>query len=520
MFSDANKKRLFTFNLLMFSIVAILLTFWLHGNKGFSLWDEGYLWYGVQRVMRGEIPILDFKSYDPGRYYWSAALMTLWGDNGILSLRASVAVFESIGLFIGILLIAKGIEKRDRFFVLLSALILLIWMFPRHKLFDISLPIFMVGALALLVQNPNLRRHFLAGVCLGIIAIFGRNHGLYGLLGTLGIFTLLSINNFKKNSHIKQFTYWAFGVCIGFSPILLAMLLKPGYFSAYWQSICYLFEKKATNIFLPIPWPWEIHFATHPLSVSITRMLLGLYFMLILLFTFASIAFIIHRRINNKSVSSVFAAASFLTLPYSHYFYSRADVSHLAQAIPPFLIGFLIFIYSLNNRIKYLILSCLIISGLFIHPSWKCFSTLQCENIEISNNHLQVSKGTANQIILLRRIVSRYAPDGENFIVTPLWPGAYAMFNRKCPLWASYSILPQSQNFQKNEIKQIKAAKPGFILIVDLPVDGRDDLRFRNTNPLVYKFIRRTYERTTSLVGNSDYLLFINRNNKSKNSAL
>jgi len=130
---------------LFFAAAVVFLLFLWQGHISFSLADEGILWYGVQRVMLGETPIRDFMSYYPGRYYWSAALMSLWHDNGIISLRIAVAVFQALGLFIGLTLIARstaGWKRESWLWLLISALLFIAWMFPRHKLFDIFLSIF------------------------------------------------------------------------------------------------------------------------------------------------------------------------------------------------------------------------------------------------------------------------------------------------------------------------------------------------------------------------------------------
>lgn len=37
--------------------------------------------------------------------------------------------------------------------------------------------------------------------------------------------------------------------------------------------------------------------------------------------------------------------------------------------------------------------------------------------------------------------------------------------------------------------------RPGFVLVIDLALDGRDELRFRNTSPEIYRYIEDNFER-------------------------
>ena len=40
----------------------------------------------------------------------------------------------------------------------------------------------------------------------------------------------------------------------------------------------------------------------------------------------------------------------------------------------------------------------------------------------------------------------------------------------------------------------MKAASPAFLLVMDAALDGRDELRFRNTHPLVQRYIEQNYK--------------------------
>jgi hypothetical protein len=493
------KDKLLPLQSLFLATFVVFTAFILQGNKGFNLWDEGFLWYGVQRVMLGEVPIRDFMAYDPGRYYWSATLMSLLGDNGIMSLRGTVAIFQAIGLFVGLLLISSSVKKQNFFYLLLSAITLVVWMFPRHKLFDISLSILLIGILAFLVQKPTSLRYFITGLCVGLVAVFGRNHGMYGVAGSLGVMAWLSIKQAKELRVIKGFLLWLIGVTVGFMPILFMALFVPSFADAFLESIRFLFEIKETNLALPIPWPWLVNFTSMPLGEAIRGVLIGLFFIATIVFGALSIIWVIWQKLQNKQVSPVLVAAAFLALPYAHYAYSRADIGHLALGIFPLLIGCLVILSTQPAKIKWSLALTLCAASLWVmhifHPGSQCFASKQCVTIEISGSNLVVDSGTANDVKLLRQLADQYAPNGQSFIATPFWPGAYALLERKSPMWEIYALFPRPQVFEQAEIERIKRAKPSFALIFDFPLDGRDDLRFQNTHPLIYQYILAHFDR-------------------------
>jgi hypothetical protein len=487
----------------LLSVLVVGLLFLWQGSKGLNLWDEGYLWYGAQGVMRGEVPIRDFMAYDPGRYYWSAAWMMLWGDNGIMSLRLSVAIFQVCGLFVGLLLVARSIppNEKDRYKYLFWGIVattLAIWMFPRHKLFDLSISIFQVGILCYLIQRPVPLRYFIAGCVLGVIAVFGRNHGVYGVLAGLGVMFWISIRSAPDNiPFFKGLIFWGTGVLAGYMPVLFMLIAVPEFASAFWGGLRMLFEQNSTNLPLPVPWPWTVNFTAISFNEAIRGIFIGIFFMGIAVFGILGVLWVIFQKLKSRPVAPALVAASFVGLPYMHYAFSRADVGHLAHSIFPLLLGCFA-ILPTTPRIKWVAALGLCSVSLWImlpfHPGWQCHSENSCARIEVSGNNLRVDLDTANNVRLLRQLTDRYAPKGENILVVPFWPGAYPLLGRVSPIWEIYALFPKKADFEQKEIERIKASQPNFALIFDFPLDGREELRFKNTHPLINQYIMDNFE--------------------------
>ncbi len=502
--------------LLLLASGTVLVLFLWQGNKGLNLADEGYLWYGAQRVMAGEMPLRDFMAYDPGRYYWSAALMRLMGDNGIMALRSAVAIFQAMGLVIGLLLLVRSYEKPNRLFTMLAVITLAVWMFPRYKIFDISLSLALIGALSFLIERPTGRRYFLTGLIVGFAAVFGRNHGVYGLLGSLGVMVYMALGRENGSGFglVPSFGIFTTGVVVGYFPMLLGIAAVPGFAPAYWESIAFLWKVlKGTNIPLPVPWPWRVMFGQGPMTIGMARsVLVGLFFMAMVVFGLLGIVWVIRQRLQKKSVSPVLVASVFLALPYAHYSYSRADIEHLALGIFPFLLGGLVLLANKPSKIKWSFAALLCGASLLVmipmHPGWKCYASKQWVEMEVTGNALMVEPGTAADLVMLKKLAKQFAPDTRSFIATPFWPGAYAALKRKAPMWEIYAISPRGKAFEELEIERIKAANPGFAIVYDHALDGRDELRFGNTHPITDRYIRDHFEPVIGFTQNPEYRIY------------
>jgi len=449
------------------------------------LWDEGFLWYGVKRTLLGDVPVRDFMAYDLGRYYWSAAIMGLMGDNGIMALRLSTSIFAGLGLFLALVLIARSCRDYDIWVILSAAVILILWMFPQHKLFDITASIALIAVLAYLIERPSSYRYFISGLALGLAAMIGRNHGLYGAIGILSVIVCLAVFNHGGLTLFSALKWWVAGILVGYMPMLLALAFVPGFASAYWEAVRFTFECQSTNLPLPVPWPWR-----HPSMRS-------LFYVAMPLMGIAGVIYAIYARFKDDIIPPAAAASAFLVLPYAHYAFSRADVGHLAQAIFPFLIGILTISAASSMKVKIRVIALLLIVSLVValpaHRFWH--GRKGWENVRLGEDIVKMDPETAQGIALLTSLTARFCNDGRSFLAVPFWPGAYAIMERKAPIWEIYALFPRSPTFQEREIQRINSAEPGFAIVCDLALDGREELRFQNTHSLIDQYIRRNFEQ-------------------------
>ena len=501
--TDAAKEHYVKLTALaVLSVVIVMGNFFWQGHDGFNLWDEGYLWYGAKQILAGEIPLRDFMAYDPGRYYWAASYFSLIGDTGIIALRASVAVFQVFGLYAGLWTISLTLRKVNffnMFYLCVAAATLMAWAYPRHKIFDISISMIVVAGLAYFLRAPSVKRYFLLGIMVGLVAVFGRNHGVYGALACFLAFAWLMVKSPLNNTQWKGLAVWVGGVIVGYVPVIAMCIFTPGYFKAFFDTILFMLQQGNTNLPLPIPWPWTVGFGTAGVLIETRWFLIGICFIALIVFGVGTLIWAFNQRLRGHYVRPELVAAACCGVPYAHYAFARADVGHLAQAIYPLLLGTFIILATCSFQyLKWLSALAMAVLSVFILADWQPGALARSKPgwtvLTISGSKLSVDPSTAEAINLLRDLTARYAQDGRSVLVLPFWPGAYPLLDRRAPLWEIYALSPRSDDFQRAEIERIKKADPGYALVFDVPMDGREELKYSNSHPLIDNYIRTHFE--------------------------
>lgn len=179
--------------------------------------------------------------------------------------------------------------------------------------------------------------------------------------------------------------------------------------------------------------------------------------------------------------------------------FSRADVSHLAQAIFPLLIGVLAFpARGLGQTLlRWLGFPLLAVASLLIalplHPWYQARTQSDWRIVDVRGDALRMSESAAVPVEAIEGLARRYMPVGGTLLAAPVWPGAYALLGIRSPVWEIYPLFPRSDSFQLHEISRLQQTHPPLVLVYDIGVDGRQDLRYANTHPLIWGYLQTNY---------------------------
>jgi hypothetical protein len=468
--------------------------FFLDGNVGINLADEGHLWYGTQAVRLGQIPIRDFLSYDPGRYLWTAA-WSFWVGDGLVSLRFACVLFQCLGVLAGLL--AARRLSRNWLFLTGIALLLCVWMHPRYKVFEQSIALMAIYAGVLLLERPSLRRHWWVGVFGGVAAFMGCNHGAYHVLA-FGLLIAWSALGGGWNIWLQRCLAWGAGLLVGYLPQWLMFVFVSGYFPKYVANIKVLLSN-GTNVAKSVPWPWVTH-VTHSSWGPLSAIMEGCYYLLFPAF-FALIAIRAWQLGRARMLAHpVLVASIFVTLPYMHYVFSRPDIVHLSHGAPAVAIGFIALGFSFDGKgwkLGYLSASVLIgtsfLANLFqfgvtsqvIGPPNSLFPVV------VKGQQMLVRLYFAKALASADHLAHDLAKPDEPIFFMPL-PGLYPFTGRLSPTKRNYFTYPSPEE-DRNLLAEIEAAGVEWVMIQDYAIDGRDDLRFRNANPLVFDYFVQNF---------------------------
>ncbi len=513
---DSNRS-----NLIVASVAALSVTglwFWLTWRYGFDLSDEGFYWYGAQRVLRGEVPLRDFMSYDIGRYYWAASFMHLIGDDGVFAARVSAAAYQFFGPFLGtyVCLLALRRDGIVRWvFALLVACILTVWVVPYYKAYDHATSVIIVAMLVLMLKVPQPAAWLAAGVCLGISAIMGRNHGVYGAFAAMLLVAVLFIKAPSRRALIRLCGYFFLGVLIGFSPTLIMMLAVDGFSGVLINSILSLFQKGVTNIGLPVPWPWAGKWEWVGVFWTALKLSTGLGFVFLIALPLLGILALAYRRFDLSNDSrKVFFAAIACAIPYAHYAFSRADLTHLALGIFPALIGLLAASASMSGlrplalSVAVLLGSVLTVSNL--QPYFAPLSRNKLLQADVGEQRLWVFTPVFWKLQLSTRVLSDPLASSGTFLALPNMPSLHAIYRTRMPTWEIYPLYPRSAEFETREIKRLESSVPDMVLLSDHALDGNSDFRYSHMRPQIFAWIASRYQLSEGgeTAGISDFKVF------------
>jgi hypothetical protein len=277
-------------------------------------------------------------------------------------------------------------------------------------------------------------------------------------------------------------------------------LFVPGFFHAYVPYITGMLNNGSTNLATSVPWPWldRSHF---PFWLRLAATVEGCWYVGLLLFLALALLRLLtlgRERLRNHPV---LMASVLVSLPYAHFVFSRPDIVHLSHGAPTAALGALALAFTFSGpaqRMAYaftpVLLAASMLANLFqFGISLRLFTPPeQLFEVDVRGDRMVVPRRHAQVLESARHLAEDLAKPNEPILFMPHLPTLYPVTQRRSPTHQIYFVSPPDDIKLLNEIKK---AGVQWVFFQNYALDGREDLRFRNTNPLVMKYFSTEFER-------------------------
>lgn len=464
--------------------------------------DEGYLWYGALRTREGLLPLRDFRSYEPGRYWWVAAFMAFAGP-GLGSVRAAALLFYVGGVaaaLAGLRLCGMELPALGLVTVLLFA-----WAYPVYKLFEPALLLFGFFAAVLMILHPGAISAVLAGGIFGIAAVFGLNYGLYlGLaLGYIGLAALTKASGIDAVDFVVA---GLAGVALGSAPLWLTALCSPAFSrTLYRRRVRAVVARGTSNLPLPIPWPWRPLPRLWRGYPRAARELGRGLFVAMPVLGLGAVVWILVSPWPVIAANAGWLAAGAILSCALHHPLSRADYIHLCQTMPLLVVC----VAALCGPGWLGVLGPAVLLGwgagaLIPGMPW---AALRAPPGPVP----PLGKRLERLIAALRDLQARHLQAGESLLALPLLVAVYPLMGLRSPVYDTFCVYPAGDEDQDRMLQEIEASGVRLAVILDTDLDGREDLRFSQTHPRIWAHLNTHFDRLPGVPQLADHHFFLRR---------
>ncbi len=455
--------------------------------------DEAYLWYGTLRTLAGEVPLRDFRSYEPGRYYWSALWLLLLG-RGIVPLRIGVHAFFFGGLTCGLL--ALRLAGASWPSVVATGVLLAAWTERQHKLFERAWALAAVLPGVIVLLHPGWPAAAACGAVAGASAFFGLNIALYSTAALAELALLAAVKSGGALGVGVAVAAFAGGWCAGALPLASLALAVRGFAARLVQRrVSAVVARGATNLPLPVPWPWRPVPTTGLRLSRLGWRLLGASFVVLPAFGLAVVVWAALAERNDVAAHAALISGATVGAAWLHHAFSRADLAHLSTAAPPFLVAFGALFAGTGWALLPVLLAWSALTVVAVNPRLdRLRRQASYERRDIGGAAIWLPRHEARLHDAVSATAGRLLGPEEPLFAAPTLALFFPLLGRRSAVYDTYCLYPAGAHEEDAMIESLEREGARLAFVEEVPFDGRDELRFSRTHPAVWAYLTSRFE--------------------------